>query len=120
MARQRLLGLRLVAPHKLSAAQIAAAVEVSRATVFNYGETVAGGGVAARLQRGPSGGLAPTLAGDDQVAFVAQLRAGKFRRAKEAPAWIRKRTQGADSPESSGGLAGRSSVGPAWGRERRG
>jgi transposase len=92
-ARRRLQVLRLIAPHRLSAAQIAAAVGVSRATVFNYLATVQAGGVAALLQRGHSGGPAPTLGAADHTAFVAQLRAGKFRRAKEAQAWIAERTR---------------------------
>ncbi len=48
-------------------------------------------GVAALLQRGH--GLKPTLAGGDHAAFVEQLRAGQFRRAKEAQAWIKQRTK---------------------------
>jgi transposase len=91
-AGERLLVLRLIAQHELSAAQIAEAVGVSRATVFNYLDTVETQGVAALLKRGHSGGPEPTLAGDDHAAFVEQLRAGKFRRAKEAQAWIAGRT----------------------------
>lgn len=91
--RQRLLVLRLIAQHELSAAQIAEAVGVSRATVFNYLDTAETQGLATLLKRGHSGGPAPTLAGDDHAAFVEQLRAGKFRRAKEAQAWIARRTQ---------------------------
>lgn len=44
------------------------------------------------LHRGYTGGKEPTLAGPDQTAFVEQLRLGKFRRAKEAQAWIKQRT----------------------------
>ena len=54
-ARRRLQVLRLIAPHQLSAAEIAAATGVSRATVFNYLATVQTGGVAALLRRGHSG-----------------------------------------------------------------
>jgi len=92
-ARRRLLVLRLIAQHELSAAQIAEAVGVSRATVFNYLDTAQTDGVAALLERGHSGGPAATLAGDDHTAFVEQLRLGKFRRAKEAQAWIKQRTK---------------------------
>jgi len=91
-ARRRLQVVRLIAQHELSAEKIAAAVGVSRATVFNYLDRVAAGGIAALLQRGHSGGPEPTLSGADQGAFVEQLRQGKFRRAKEAQAWIRERT----------------------------
>lgn len=85
--------LRLIAQRELSAGQIAEAVGVSRATIFNYLETARTHGVAALLQRGHSGGPEPTLAGDDHAAFLEQLRAGKFRRAKEAQAWIERRTR---------------------------
>jgi transposase len=92
-ARKRLLVVRLVAQHELTAAQIAEAVGVSRASVFNYVETMESRGVAGLLERGHGGGPEATLEGADQVAFLAQLRAGKFRRAKDAQAWIRERTQ---------------------------
>ena len=92
-ARKRLLVLRLIAQHELSAVQIAAAVGVSRATVFNYLETEESSGVTALLTRGHSGGPDPTLGGKEQVAFVEQLQLGKFRRAKEAQAWIKARTK---------------------------
>lgn len=92
-ARKRLVVLRLIVQHELSAAQIAEAVGLSRATVFNYLETAESEGVAALLTRGHSGGPAPTLSGEDLAAFVEQLRAGKFRRAKEAQAWIKARTK---------------------------
>lgn len=92
-ARKRLLVLRLIAQHKLSAGQIADAVGVARATVFNYLETVESRGVGALLTRGHSGGPDPTLGGADHAAFVEQLQLGKFRRAKEAQAWIKARTK---------------------------
>src|SRR5688572_744586 len=92
-ARRRLQVLRLIAQHELSAAEIAEATGVSRATVFNYLERAQSGGIVALLQRGHSGGPEPTLSGADHAAFVEQLRQGKFRRAKEAQAWIRERTQ---------------------------
>ena len=92
-ARQRLLVLRPIAQHELSAAQIAEVVGVSRATVFNYLDTVQTRGVAALLERGHSAGPEPTLSGDDRAAFLEQLREGKFLRAKEAQAWIERRTK---------------------------
>lgn len=91
--RQRLLVLRLVAQHELNAAQIAAAAGVGRATVFRYLDKFLRGGVAELLRREHKGGQEPTLAGADHAAFVEQLRAGKFRRAKEAQAWITARTR---------------------------
>lgn len=92
-ARQRLMVLKLVAQHVLSAGQIAAAVGVGRRTVFRYLDKFVAGGVAGLLHRDHQGGSLPTLAGADREAFLAQLREGKFRRAKEAQAWIEARTQ---------------------------
>ena len=83
-ARQRLMVLKLVAQHELSAEQIAGAVGVGRSTVFRYLEKFVEGGVAGLLHRDHRGGPEPTLQGDDQVAFLEQLRLGRFRRAKDA------------------------------------
>lgn len=91
-ARQRLLVLRLVAQHELNAERIAAAAGVNRSTVFRYLDKFQAGGVARLLHRDYPGGKEATLAGTDQIAFVEQLRLGKFRRAKEAQAWIKQRT----------------------------
>ncbi|MBA3849033.1 MAG: hypothetical protein C0502_03435 [Opitutus sp.] len=92
-ARQRLLVLRLVAQHVLTAEQIATAAGVGRRTVFRYLDKFLVGGVAGLLHRDHKGGVPPTLAGADLEAFVTQLREGQFRRAKEAQAWIEARTQ---------------------------
>jgi transposase len=92
-ARQRLLVLRLVAQHELSAEKIATAAGVARSTVFRYLDKFLAGGVTGLLRREYEGGKEPTLAGADHAAFVEELRQGKFRRAKEAQAWIKQRTQ---------------------------
>jgi len=91
--RQRLLVVRLVAQHELNAAQIATAAGVARSTVFRYLDKFLVGGLTGLLQREHKGGHAPTLAPADHAAFLVQLREGKFRRAKEAQAWIEGRTQ---------------------------
>lgn len=106
-ARQRLLVLRLVAQHELTAAQIAAAAGVARSTVFRYLDKFLAGGVAGLLRREHKGGHTPTLAGDDHTAFVAQLRDGKFRRAKDAQAWIKARTRRALALSSVYALLGK-------------
>ena len=92
-ARQRLMVLKLVAQHALSAEQIAEAVGVGRSTVFRYLDKFLTGGVAGLLHRDYKGGPVPTLQGADHAAFVEQLRQGRFRRAKEAQAWIKARTK---------------------------
>jgi Fe2+ or Zn2+ uptake regulation protein len=85
-ARQRLSVIWLVAQHELSAERIAAAAGVNRSTVFRYLDNFQAGGVAQVLRRGSTGGKEPTLAVTDHTAFFEQLRAGKFRRAKQAQA----------------------------------
>jgi transposase len=90
--RQRLMVMKLVAQHELSAAKIGEAVGVGRATVFRYLESFLTGGVAGLLHREHKGGKAPTLQGADREAFMDELKEGRFRRAKEAQAWIKKRT----------------------------
>lgn len=92
-ARQRLMVLKLVAQHVLNAGQIAAAAGVSRRSVFRYLDKFLTGGVAGLLQRAHKGGAKPTLTGADREAFLGQLREGKFRRAKEAQAWIEAQTK---------------------------
>ena len=91
--RQRLLVVRLVAQHELNAEQIAAAAGVARSTVFRYLDTFLTSGLAGLLAREHKGGHPPTLGAADQAAFLEQLRLGEFRRAKEAQAWIKARTQ---------------------------
>lgn len=83
--------IRLVAQHMLNTEQIAVAAVVSRRSVFCYLYAFLIVGGPARLKR--KGGRQPTLAGADREAMVAQLRDGKFRRAKDAQAWTEARTK---------------------------
>ncbi len=92
-ARQRLFVMRLVAQHELSADQIAAASGVTRKTVFNYLALVEAGGVAALLQRAHKGGPVPAVRGVLAEELTAKLGAGKFRRARDVQAWLKKRTR---------------------------
>ena len=91
--RQRLMVMKLVAQHELSAAQIAEAVGVGRSTVFRYLDKFIAGGVEGLLTREHKGGHVPTLQGAEREEFLEQLRQGRFRRAKEAQAWIKERTK---------------------------
>ena len=92
-ARRRLLVVRLIAQHELTVAAIMKIADVSRQTVFTYRNKLLGGGVAALLQRGKAPGNRPAVRGAVQTEFLEQLAAGKFRRAKDAQAWIKKRTR---------------------------
>ena len=92
-ARQRLLVVRLIAQHELTSEQIARVADVSRKTVFNYRDMVLRAGVAGLLQRDWAGGRTPVVRGPVADEFVRRLEAGQFRQAKEAQAWIKKRTR---------------------------
>ncbi len=92
-ARRRLLVVRLIAQHELTVSQIMRVAEVSRQTVFTYRDTLVAGGVAALLTRRWAPGRVPTVRGAVAVEFIARLEAGKFHQAKDAQAWIKKRTR---------------------------
>lgn len=92
-ARQRLMVMRLVAQHELTAEQIAVAAGVTRKTVFNYLARVEAEGGAGLLRREHKGGKTPMVRGAVAEEFVAKLGAGKFRRTKDAQAWFKKRTR---------------------------
>lgn len=92
-ARRRLQVVRLIAQHELSVAQIMRVVDVSRQTVFTYRDLVVAGGVVALLQRRHAGGRTPAVRDAVAAEFLERLTAGKFRRAKDAQAWIKKRTR---------------------------
>ena len=92
-ARRRLLVVRLIAQHDLTVAEIMKVADVSRQTVFTYRDRVVSGGVTKLLQRGKAPGNRPVVRGAVQAEFLARLAEGKFRRAKDAQAWIKKRTR---------------------------
>ena len=92
-ARCRLLVVRLIAQHELTVAQIMRAADVSRQTVFTYRDRVVAAGVKGLLQRRHAGARTPAVRGAVAEEFLQHLAAGKFRRAKDAQAWIKKRTR---------------------------
>jgi transposase len=92
-ARTRLLVVRLLAQHELTTAQIARVAGVSRKSVFNYRDLVVRGGVAALLTRDWAGARTPAVRGAVAEEFVRRLEAGQFRQARDAQAWIQKRTR---------------------------
>jgi transposase len=91
-ARRRLLVVRLIAQHELTVEQIMRVAEVSRQSVFTYRDTLVAGGVEALLSRKQAPGRRPTVRGAVADEFIARLEAGKFRQARDAQAWIKKRT----------------------------
>ena len=92
-ARQRLLVVRLIAQHEMTVAQIMKVVGVSRQTVFTYRDKVVAKGVAGLLQRDHGGGPVPTVRGAVAQELIERLEAGRFRQARDAHAWIKKRTR---------------------------
>jgi transposase len=91
-ARRRLLVVRLIAQHELTVEQITRVAEVSRQSVFTYRDTLLAGGVAALLTRKRAPGRKPAVRGAVAQEFITRLEAGKFRQARDAQAWIKKRT----------------------------
>ena len=92
-ARQRLLVVRLIAQHELTTEQIAKVAGVSRKSVFNYRDKVLSSGVAGLLKREWAGARTPVVHGAVAHEFIERLEAGQFRQAKDARAWIQKRTR---------------------------
>ncbi|MEO6246526.1 MAG: IS630 family transposase [Opitutaceae bacterium] len=84
--------MRLIAQHELTVEQIARVAEVSRQTVFTYRDTLVAGRVAALLSRKRAPGRKPAVRGAVATDFIARLEAAKFRQARDAQAWITKRT----------------------------
>lgn len=92
-ARQRLLVVRLIGQHELTAAQIMRVADVSRQTVFTYRDKVVAEGVAGLLKRDWKGARVPAVHGAVAAEFIRRLEAGQFRQARDAQAWIKKRTR---------------------------
>ena len=92
-ARRRLLVVRLIAQHERTVAEIMKVAGGSRQTVFTDRDKVVAGGVAGLMERGRAPGNRPVVRGAVRTEFVARLAEGKFRRAKDAQAWIKKRTR---------------------------
>lgn len=92
-ARKRLQVVRLIAQHEMTVAQIMKVVDVSRGTVFSYRDKVVSGGIAELLSRKWKGARVPTVHGAVAEEFTQRLEAGQFRQARDAQAWIKKRTK---------------------------
>jgi transposase len=92
-ARRRLLVVRLIAQHELTVAEIMRVADVCRQTVFVYRDKVVAAGVAGLLKRGKAPGNRPAVRGAVKTEFIRRLEAGQFRQARDAQAWIKKRTR---------------------------
>jgi transposase len=87
-SRKRLRVLKLVATHKHTAEEVAELCGVSRATVFNYLERYAAGGVAALLARAVHPGRPPKVTAPIRAEMEKHLEQGAWIRAKEAARWL--------------------------------
>lgn len=92
-ARKRLLVVRLIAQHELTVVQIAKVADVSRQTVFTYRDKVVEEGVEGLLRRGHGGGKPAVVVGRVREELLERVAAGSFRSAREAQAFVRKRTR---------------------------
>ena len=90
---QRNIFFCLIAQHEHTMAEIMKITGVSRQTVFTYRDTVVGQGVEGLLKRGWAGARKPAVRGALTKEFLEKLEAGKFRQARDAQAWIKKRTR---------------------------
>ena len=92
-ARKRLLVVRLIAQHEHTVAEIMKIAAVYRQTVFTYRDKVLSDGVKGLLKRDWAGARKPTVRGAVAEEFIEQLGQGKFRQARDAQTWIKKRTR---------------------------
>jgi transposase len=92
-ARQRLRVVRLIAQRELTAAEIMRVADVSRQTIFTYRDTLVAKGVPGLLRRDWKGARQSVVRGAVADEFIQRLAAGQFRQARDAQAWIKKRTR---------------------------
>ena len=85
--------VRLIAQHEHTVAEIMKIAAVCRQTVFTYRDKVLSDGVKGLLKRDWAGARKPTVRGAVAEEFIEQLGQGKFRQARDAQSWIKKRTR---------------------------
>jgi transposase len=90
--QKRLLAIRMIAQHELSAQQIAEVLDASRASVFNWRDQFEEGGIAGLLRREYTGFKNPLIKGELQKEMIEGLRKGMWRRAKDVQAWLKEKT----------------------------
>ena len=87
-AQQRLLAMRLAGSGQLTAAQIGAAIGISRRQCFNWVKAFKAGGGPALLVCTHGGGPPPRVTGTALTELPAGLQTGRWKRAKEMQAWL--------------------------------
>jgi biotin operon repressor len=92
-SHQRLLAMRLAASGQFTAAQIAEQIGISRRQFFHWVNALKAGGVEQLLERDHGGGQRARIQGSALQELQAGLQAGRWKRAKDIPAWLRQRQE---------------------------
>ncbi len=92
-ARRRLVVVRLIAQLQLTVEQIMTAAEVGRQSLFTYRDKLLARGVAALLSRKKARAGNRRCRGAVAREFIAKLEVRRFRQARDAQGWIKKRTR---------------------------
>jgi transposase len=87
--QRRLLAMRLAASGQFTAAQIAEQIDISRRQFFNWVDALKKGGVKQLLEREHGGGAKAQVEGKTLEEFLAGLKTGRWKRAKEIQAWLK-------------------------------
>jgi transposase len=90
--QKRLLTIRMIGQHEMSAEAIAEALDLSRASVFNYRGLFEEGGVEGLMRRKYRGFQNSLIQGELQKELVEGLRLGRWRRAKDIQFWLKEKT----------------------------
>ena len=85
--------VRLISQHEHTVAEIIKIAAVCRQTVFTYRDKVLTEGVKGLLKRDWNGVRKPAVRGAVAEEFLESLGEGKFRQARDAQTWIKKRTR---------------------------
>ena len=91
--RKRLLVLRLIGGHEHTAEQVEKIVGVCRRRLFKWRNKAVEGGVRGLIERKERPGRPERVKGAVEEEKLEKLAGGKFRNAREAEQWVRKRTR---------------------------
>jgi hypothetical protein len=89
----------MIAQHEHTVAEIMKVVGVCRQRVFTYRDKVMSEGVEGFLKRDWNGARKPAVRGTVAEEFLERLGKGKFRQAREAQSWIKKKDQFVGDPD---------------------
>jgi transposase len=91
--QQRLPAMRMAARGQFTSAQIAGQMSIRRRQFFHWVNALKLGGVNGLLERAHGGGAAPQVRGKVLEEFLAGLKEGRWKRAKEIQQWLQQRHQ---------------------------